>query len=207
MRLLGFIFSLDAFVAFTLIMLSISVLMFSLGTPKPYFPYLEQARQLAHDTLQVMATTSESQGGPTYLESAVANRNNPSALRQIMFKVAGGNSSHRGIIPQGYAYKLQFYNFNDPANPVFTAYDSGRDPLSDRYGKSFSKVQASATVFASLYDVPPNPGASPFCYISCFGYTPAGPAYPCNTTPCDSPTSNFQQGKNTIQLIRLVVYA
>ncbi|MEM4634034.1 MAG: hypothetical protein QW275_02670 [Candidatus Anstonellaceae archaeon] len=206
MRLRGFVFSLDAFVAFTLIMLTISLIVFTIGTPKPYFSYLEQAHQLAHDTLQAMASSSDSPDGQTYLEMAVANRGNREALRQIMFKVAGGNSTHRGIIPSGFGYKLQFYNLNDPSNPIYTAYDSGTDPLSDRYGKTFTKVQASASIFAPLYEVPPNPGASPFCYMNCFGYTPAGSAVPCNATPCDSPTSNFQHGKNTIQIVRLVVY-
>ena len=202
----GFIFSLDAFVAFTLTMLTISLFIFTIGTPKPYYASLEQAHQLAHDTLQAMATSSDTIGGQTYLEQAVAHRDDRAALREIMFRVAGGNSTYRGIIPKGFGYRLEFYNLNSPSNPITNAYDAGNDSQSDRYGKSFTKLQASANTFASLYTIQPKQGESPYCYLNCRGYGGLSYLDPCNSTPCNFPTSNFDPGRNTIQLVRLVVY-
>jgi len=206
MRQCGFIFSLDAFVAFTLTMLTISLFIFTIGTPKPYYSSLEQAHQLAHDTLQAMATSSDQLGGPTYLEQAISahRRNDDADLRRIMFQVAGGNSTSLGIIPKGFGYSLQFYNFNNQS--VSTAYDAGSDHLSDRYGKRFTKLQSSANTFASLYQIYPSVGESSYCYLSCYGYNGTGRSAFCNSTPCDTPPMYFNQGSNTIQLVRLVVY-
>ena len=55
----GFIFSLDAFVAFVLTMLTIGLLIFTISTPKAFYPSLEQAHVLAHDTLFALATTTD----------------------------------------------------------------------------------------------------------------------------------------------------
>jgi len=208
MRQCGFIFSLDAFVAFTLTMLTISLFIFTIGTPKPYYSSLEQAHQLAHDTLQAMATSSsELSGHPTYLEQAINayRENDGGAIRRIMFKVAGGNAtSDFGMIPKGFGYSLQFYNFSN--QNVSTAYDAGADPLSDRYGKKFTKLQASANTFASLYHLYPSVGESGYCYLTCRGYNGTDPSLNCNATPCDTPGMFFSAGSNTIQLVRLVVY-
>ncbi len=205
----GFIFSLDAFVAFTLTMITISLLIFTVGIPKPFYPSLEQAHQLAHDTLQVMATSSSDETDDTYLERYIGGHD-----PKILHKIAGGfegpdqEDSSRPIIPKGYGYRMEFYNFNDDEWSI--AYDAGTDGCdygSDRCGKKFTKLQASATTFASIYTVTPKPGESAFCYLSCKGYHgPEQYEVPCNTTPCDMPYSNFIPGNNSIQLVRLVVY-
>ncbi|MFA6489785.1 MAG: hypothetical protein WCT52_03825 [Candidatus Micrarchaeia archaeon] len=207
MRKAGFIFSLDAFVAFTLTMVTVGMLIFIIGTPQPFYPSLEQAHQLAHDTLAVLATSSDSPGAPgtlTYLERIIKDENE---ARGIMFRVAGGSDEYPGIIPKGFGYKLERYNFLANAWDAEPLYDAGSDPTSDRRGKNFTKLQASATTFASIYTVPPDPGESPYCYLSCFGYAGAGNyKSPCDAVPCNVSKWNFQQGNNSIQLIRLVVY-
>ncbi|MCX8174788.1 MAG: hypothetical protein N3E51_01120 [Candidatus Micrarchaeota archaeon] len=216
----GFIFSLDAFVAFTLIMMTIGLLIFTIGTPKPYYPSLEQTHQLAHDTLRVLATSSDSPSNPTYLEQIIGRSGLP--VNEIMYRVAGGRETsaegggvrYRPIIPKGYGFRLETYEFGafpSEKQRWVVLYDSSEDVLSDRYGKKFSKVQASATAFGSIYAVAPFQGKSPFCYLSCNGFDPSNPPsynlVPCNATPCDFPISNFMAGKNTIQLVRFVVYA
>ncbi|MFA4982669.1 MAG: hypothetical protein WC588_00475 [Candidatus Micrarchaeia archaeon] len=202
---LGFIFSLDAFIAFTLIMVTIGFLVFTIGTPKPFYSPLEQAHQLAYDTLNVLSTSSDTLGNPTYLEQILSGGDKDT----IMKKVAGGDSVNypNAIIPQGYGYRLESYNFNTGSWSPF--YDAGTYASNDRFGKRFTKVQASATTFASLYSTSPrNPGQSPYCYLSCFGYqSPGNYQLPCNATPCDMPISNFLPGNSSISLIRLVVYA
>jgi len=208
----GFIFSLDAFIAFTLIMVTVGMLLFIIGAPKSFYPSLEQAHQLAQDTLQVLATSSDgAAGSPTYLEQLMSGE----SAKPIMFKVAGGSAEYPGIIPAGFGYRLEKYNFKTGGWDADPLYDSGKDcaeshglPPSDRCGKEFTKIRASATTFASIYSSPPNPGKSPYCYLSCFGYpTEHNNEHPCDAAPCNVSKWNFDSGANSIQLVRLTVYA
>ena len=200
---LGFVFSLDAFVAFTLSMISISLLLFTIGTPKPYYPSLQQATELSHDALRALAASSPG-GQTTYLEYAISGRGSISRS-EAMNKVAGG------IIPSGFGYTLQVYNFS--SSSWATIYDSYSDPTSGRAGKTFTKLQASSTLFSSFYDVDPIRGESPYCYASCKGYNGTNSdgsqshAATCSVTPCETPTSGFLPGQNAVRLVRLTVYA
>ncbi len=214
MRHAGFIFSLDAFVAFTLIMITVGMLIFIIGTPKPYYSSLEQAHQLAYDTLSALATSSNAGGSPTYLEQIMGGV----SAKPIMFKVAGGNGTYPGIIPRGFGYRLEKYDFQTDEWNSQPIYDAGTDCngtsiygnfgyYSDRCGKSFTKLQASATMFASIYAKTPEPGASPYCYLSCLGYaSPGTNKEVCDTVPCNVSKWNFLPGNNSIGLVRLVVY-
>jgi len=214
----GFVFSLDAFVAFVLIMITINLLIFTIGTPKPYYTELESAHILAHDTLQVLATSGDAPA-QTYLERIL--RDDSSAdIPDIMRRVAGGKDNCipngcRPIIPRGYGYRLEYLNLDGvqpgESEDWQTLYDSGTDSNSDRRGKIFTKLQASATTFLSVYTFKPMPGGSPFCYKSCRGYginTAGEPVYAeqCDTTPCNTTTSNFRVGTNTVRVVRLIVY-
>ena len=229
MRARGFVFSLDAFVAFVLIMITINLLIFTIGAPKPYYTELEAAHILAHDTLSVLATSGdavqEGGTGQTYLERILTQ---DGATGSIMRKVAGGEigRAYNPIIPKGYGYRLEYLNL-DSAQAVETAgtggvpqgnedwqtlYDAGADcPSSDRCGKNFTKLQASAITFLSAYIFPPMPGKSPFCHAGCNGYGLSGNAEaiyaaPCDATPCNTTTSNFRIGKNAVRIVRLIVY-
>lgn len=203
----GFIFSLDAFVAFTLIMVTVSLLIFTIGTPKPYYPSLEQAHTLAHDTLEALATSSPSAGSPTYLEKIISAGSTLPAS-PIIIPVAGGDDAiSNPMIPKGFGYRLETVNINDGTTTL--VYDSKIDPNSDRYKKDFSKLQASSTIFTSIYSPAPIAARSPYCYFSCHGFDPNNPTSDvsnCSATPCDSPKSTLLPWQNSIQIVRLVVY-
>ena len=207
----GFVFSLDAFVAFVLIMITINLLIFTIGTPKPYYAELESAHILAHDTLQVLATSSDPETSSTYLETIL---NTEGSAGRIMRKVAGGGDalSYRPIIPKGYSYALQYLNLNysmqqpGAQEEWHTIYNASNDASSDRYGKRYTKLQASSTTFLSVYTLKPVPGESPFCYAGCRGYNVTNYAVQCDATPCDKRNSNFRIGENTVRVLRLIVY-
>ncbi|MEM2137715.1 MAG: hypothetical protein QW568_01375 [Candidatus Anstonellaceae archaeon] len=204
----GFIFSLDAFVAFTLIMITISLLIFLIGTPKPFYPSLEQAHMLAYDTLTVLATSTNGQGNPTYLEQ-IMNEGQSATTDEIMRKVAGGAANHSPIIPYGYGFRLEKLVFNADGSAVVSKvlYNSSSDTASDRYGKQFTKLQTSATTFMSIYSVPRRPGESPFCYLNCRGYDGGGSYLStCDKTPCNVSKSNFESGESEVVLVQLVVF-
>ena len=222
MRARGFVFSLDAFVAFVLIMVTVNLLIFTIGTPKPYQTELESAHILAHDTLSVLATSGDDGISGTYLERIMDSHG---SAHGIMVRVAGGDDSYHPIIPRGYGYRLEYLDVGktaadgtvdaaDGGEAWHVLYDAGTDgcPSSDRCGKHFTKLSASATTFLSMYAPMPYPGESPFCHAGCKGYE--GPdingastyASSCNVTPCDVVKSNFLPGENSIQIVRLVVY-
>ena len=215
MNVRGFIFSLDAFVAFVLIMITINLMIFTIGTPKPYHAELEAAHILAHDTLRVLATSGDSLQGAdqTYLERILASGSDRGAIDDIMSRVAGGNAAYRSIIPRGYGYRLEYLNIDTPGageDDWVLLYDAGTDGCaygSDRCGKSFTKLQASETTLLAGYDPMPAPGESPFCHAGCRGYESPGVYAPtCNVTLCDIVKSNFLPGSNALKIIRLVVY-
>jgi hypothetical protein len=220
MRKRGFVFSLDAFVAFVLIMVTVNFLIFTMGTPKAYHSELEAAHILAHDTLEVLATSGDEGVPETYLERILANQGDLQAIHEIMARVAGGNPNYYPIIPHGYGYKLDYLDWDSstPGNEVWQPlYDAGvdgcaRTPRSDRCGKNFTKLQASSTAFMSVYSPMPYPGESPFCHASCHGYEGVGAGgvilykSTCNVTPCDIVKSNFLPGQSSVRILRLVVY-
>lgn len=208
MRSHGFIFSLDAFVAFTLIMTTVGLLIFTIGIPQSFFPQLSQAHQLAYDTLFVLASGTDQPYVPehrTYLEQILQGGTDRSLLLR---QVAGGDPAYHGTIPRGYGYRLEVREFS-PSGPSSwqPLYDSAADPYSDRFNRNFSKLAASATTFLPVYLVQPRQGESQYCYLSCYGYQPDGNYSPsCNATPCEPPTPNFQSGQNSVQMVRLTVY-
>lgn len=204
----GFVFSLDAFVAFVLIAVAVTLIIFAAGTPKAYYSELTQAHQLAHDTLYALANSRETAGGQTYLERIFAGE----GAKSIMYKVAGGSPIYPSpIIPKGYGYRLEEYDFS--SGSWSKRFDSADPPDSDRYKKEYSKLQASSSTFVSLYTIPPRPGKSPFCHLGCKGYngidSNGNEIYlsNCTVTPCDSPTNMFIEGDHEVRLVRLVVYA
>jgi hypothetical protein len=208
MKKSGFIFSLDSFVAFTILILSVSFFIFIINIPNNYFLVLQQANQLAFDTLKIMATTSENSDSPTYLQEAFSaySTNDQAKMRNILFKVAGGNG--KGLIPKGYGYAIQFYDLS--TGRLDTFYDAGQDILSDRYGIKYTKFKVSASTFISTYSIKPSPGESPFCYLSCKGFDQATGRKDdsvCTATPCDSPISLFNPGENKLYLVRFIVYS
>ncbi|MEM4348770.1 MAG: hypothetical protein QXN37_04355 [Candidatus Anstonellaceae archaeon] len=210
----AFIFSVDAFVAFTLIMLTVSLLVFTVTSPKPYYYSLEQAHHLAYDTLQILSTATDNPSEGSYLEQILGGS---ADIHEVMLKIAGGDERGpnplRPIIPKGFGYSLEVYNFADGRWRML--YDSGDNPAaiikgcdlgSDRCGIRFSKLSASATSFGSVYLVPPHRGASPFCHLSCSGFGRSAGS-PCNATPCDIPISSFLPGNHSITIVRFTVYA
>lgn len=226
MKSRGFVFSLDAFVAFTLIAIVIGLLVFMIDVPQPFYTSLTQAHQLAYDTLNVLSTSSNGTAQDTYLEQILGDSECQRAaiMEQIAGGVAGG---YQPIIPVGYGYTLKEYDLDtDTWNVLFDSNDTNLCPGSHftlskicestgRCGKVYTKLQASASTFVSIYSVPPQPGQSPYCYLSCMGYnytnvatdTPVyEPHGQCTTVPCDMPTSNFVSGNNSIEIIELVVY-
>jgi hypothetical protein len=101
----GFVFSLDAFVAFSLILISIQSLLIISSTPRGYYRGLNQADYLAQDTLQAL-TVAQDPAAPdqTYLDDvsrAIAS-NRP--LVQSSNTIRATDS----LIPRPFSYAFLF---------------------------------------------------------------------------------------------------
>ncbi|VVB58802.1 Uncharacterised protein [Candidatus Anstonella stagnisolia] len=153
----AFVFSLDAFVALMLVLLAINSAIALSSVPKGYYSSLEQAHDLAKDTLRSMHSTQYN-AKLTYVDAVLVGGGDR--------LVAIANSAEKAI-PMQFGYR--FDKFNALTNTWETLYDSATDPSSSRYGKTQGKLSASYRLFFSSYENSLNRGESPFCYKSCSG--------------------------------------
>jgi hypothetical protein len=184
----AFIFSLDAFVAFTLVMLTINSMIASVSMPHGYYGSLEQAYDSAKDTMQSLAKTTDDPSHGSYLEQ-IANGAPGGLIRNTADK----------MIPSQFGYRFEKYYLGQRTTGIL--YDSSADQFNvARYkNHTYTKLKVSYDSLVTSYGVPPNPGASPWCYLHCGDGN-------CNRLPCDPPILNFSACEMQISVIRLTVY-
>jgi hypothetical protein len=185
----AFIFSLDAFVAFTLIMLTINSLIVSISMPRGYYGSLEQAYDSAKDTMQSLARTTNDPSQGSYLEQ-IANSGAPGSL---ILRTA------EKTIPQQFGYRFEKYYLGSHTTSIIydsSTYSSLNNP---RYkSHSYTKLKVSYDSLLTSYAIDPIRGQSPWCYLHCGGN--------CDRVPCNVPILNFSAGQMQIAVIRLTVY-
>ncbi len=209
----GYVFSLDAFVAFSLILISVQTLIVMSSSPAGYYYPLLQANYLAHDTLEVMkvakppcnATSCPQQ---TYMEiispyAIPANRCQGLEECQKWFRQLNEDN-----IPIQYSYAFYYDDLDGNSHLV---YDASADSSSKHYGIKYQRVQASAQTYLLGYYVPLHRGDSPYCNVVCKGYDAATNDYKspaaCVNVPCsDVPSSNFNPGVYKVGMLRMVVW-
>ncbi len=204
----AFIFSIDAFVAFSLVMLAIYSLFILVSVPESYYSTYEQAYDLASDTLVILDRTNES-AGTTYVEEMFDCALNSGSCN---FHQQNARKRIDEMIPEQWGYRVDFYDaaVGEWENVYDTSYQD--NPHKDRY----QKVQASSTIFVQGYSRSgmPDQGQSPYCYITGEGYglydgdyqTADAAGEDCTRNLCNPPTSNFNAGDLKTGLIKLTVY-
>ncbi len=176
----AFIFSLDAFVALSVILVTIYALFALVSTPKPYYTSFEQTYDFARDTLIALEHSEDATFGNAL--SSIASGDN----YYIHFYVDP-------VIPNQYGYRFEFYNTTSEEWRVI--YDTATDP-DTMHNKEYRKLKASAQTIV-FSDVPGSPASdNPFGYLSCSG----------DMTPCDMPDSFFDEGDSAVGIIRMTVY-
>lgn len=198
----AFVFSLDSFMAFSLVLITIYSLLVMVNLPKGYYSTLEQSYDLAKDTLTVLEHSKypTSGTGETYMQRLHhAYAQSGTADMGIARDTVGA------IIPVQWGYIIE-YSSGDTPGVWSTVYDTRNDLSSQNHHSNvkFRKVQSSATTIVSSYKKTPNTGTSPYCYLTLIGL-PAGQTT-CDT-PCDvlNTTSN-DAGDSDIGLIRITVF-
>lgn len=209
----GVIFSIDAFVAFGLILIAIYGLFVLIGTPNSYFTSLEQTADIAHDTLLSLSRLDN--GGISMLDTVARDydRSNPTLSPAV-------NSFAERAIPIQFGYRFEIYDTGLPV-PGWVELVAGRNPNRSNITYANAKIAASAQAPVTYYEIPRNTGQSPWCYQTCRGYEgigkdglpqyagigPGGKFAYCQNTPCSTPAnSSFVPGKLAIGWVRLTVF-
>jgi len=179
----AFIFSLDAFVAFTLALIALYSLIFFSAIPHAYYNSLLQAHDLAKDTLYTMYNAP----------SPDANYDN--LLVYTIFHKSKSNIPYADIpkyvddlIPEPFGYR---FDYKDSESGEWKElYDSNR--------RDYEKLQATAYSVVFGYNFPESSKDNPFTYLTCSG----GKSICVSDIEWYNPdNSDFE-----IKLIRLVVY-
>jgi len=205
----GFVFSLDAFVAFSLILISIQTMVLISASPAGYWKALLQAQLLAKDTLNDITTTMVGTGPAA-----------TSALGASSGRIAAGGSLYPSdaiiqisdkIIHKPYSYSYSYYDMN--TDKWTLVYNASKDegPDGPHANITFKRVEASAQKLVLDYASMPIRPESPYCNVYCKGWLGTTyddtPSESCIQTPCDAmPKSTYQPGNLTFGLLRLTVW-
>ena len=205
----GFVFSLDAFVSFSLIIIAIQSMIIISSAPSGYWHGLLQAEDLAKDTLHVVSNTMTDSGVTVVGDAST--------------RIMAGSKFYPGdniivmtnqLIPKPYSYAYHYYDLGtrnwtllyNASNPSFNT-----DPSEPHLNITFHRVAASSEQLVLDYSSPVIRPQSPYCNVFCHGWDPKSNTYSlpkdCTETPCDAmPSSNFQAGNLTFGLLRLTVW-
>lgn len=190
----AFIFSLDAFVAFTLILVVLHALVFLAAVPSSYYGGLMQADYLARDTLNSLANANAAQ-----VVSGYGYDYNITLLDYVFMNPSAATiQDYVGpLIPNEYGYRLEFWNSTSATYGVI--YDTkDRDDSEDPHNKYYHKLQVSAHALYFGYLKPREPTENPYCYVTCHGEG-------CSNL-CGNITSRYEKGTAKLGLVRLTVY-
>lgn len=209
----GFIFSIDAFVAFTFVLVVLHSLIFLAAVPSSYYGGLMQANYLARDTLSALAFTDASKiiCDPAQSDYAdcVSLYSGVSLSDYVMRHGSDRDvvRAHIGaLIPDQYGYRLELWHSD--SNSWEKIYDAA-DYLSDAgetHNRQYHKLMVSSYSLFFGYDSDVVRDYDyRYCYITC---NPGNydSAYAGCATPCDEPVSTYSKGKATLGLARLTVY-
>ncbi len=210
----GYVFSLDAFVAFTLILISIQAMILMTSLPKGYQRALLQADLLARDTLQTLSIAEprcpQNSGpcGSTYLELIYSGTLREACGSDLRDSCARVRTFLDDAIPPQYSYGLSFYDLSSGAWTDY--YDASNDVDSTHYGITYRRVKASSQIFMIGYSIPLYTGRSPYCNVECRGWDEQTksdkPPEQCGQVPCDVPRNNLDKGEFHTGLLRMTVW-
>lgn len=201
----AFIFSLDSFVSFSLILIAIQSMLAISSLPAGYYPGLLQADFLAQDTLQSLGQT-RCDPTRTCLDATLSSL--PAAIPDSVKTLTDR------LIPAPYSYAYSYFDFSTSA--WRTVYNASKDssPINPHYNITYHRVQASSQRLVQGYPQTPVIPRSPYCNVYCSGWDPAStpPGAPfgrgtCNLTPCQfNPKNNYDPGNFSIGILRLTVW-
>lgn len=162
----AFIFSLDAFVAFTLALVAIYSLIFFSSVPSAYYYLLTQGHYLSRDALMSLSTTvcsdayGECTASGSLLDNIVAQDNVVHRMNLISNTVGA-------MVPTQFGYIMEMSS--DQGQNWGVLYDTGAVP-SDPHAKKSKKLAVATQVMTFGYGGKVTKlQTSPYQYASCWG--------------------------------------
>ncbi len=186
----GFVFSLDAFVAFILALMAVYSLIFFSSIPSSYYYLLTQGHYLARDTLFAIATTECSEdyscGGISgSILDAVTSLETVPLRNQLVTESVGK------IVPNQFGYILEVSDDEGKTWMVIydtSAYPEGEDP----HAKKMNKMKVSSQIVSFGYTgTYQKPSESPFKYSSCNGGGMGGMVITCGEYLLSDPDASI----------------
>ena len=184
----AFIFSLDAFVAFTLALIAIYSLIFFSSIPSSYYYLLTQGHFLSRDVLMTLSTTECTE--PTYIcrnpgGSLIDNlvSQNNSAIRSALIDATVGK-----MVPAQFGYTVEMSDdLGVSWQLVYDTTNTSSSEPGDPHAKSGKKLSVSSQVltfgYSNAFSKPIN---STYSYLSCDGG--AGELITCGLSGAVNPT-------------------
>lgn len=198
----AFIFSLDAFVAFTLALLAIYSLIFFSSIPSSYYYLLSQGHYLSRDVLMALSTTTCTLDdypcvnvGGSLLDNIVSQDN--AALREDMIQNTVGR-----MVPDQFGYSMEMST--DKGGSWQLLYDTAGS-TSDPHAERARKLTVSSQVMTFGYSsTPGRPVNSTYSYLTCDG---SGGLVTCGASGNANPSSGGELVPSSdVQLVRITVY-
>jgi hypothetical protein len=189
----AFIFSFDAFVAFTLSLVAIYSLIFFSSVPTTHYTLLTQAHYLAKDSLTALSLTKCHDKdlcapGDTNISilDYVVLRADDTTAKQVVKGFLGR------LIPNQFGYKVE----KEEGGKWTTIYDTATDQ-EDAHAKAQKRLSVSSyvVVFNTKTKTPTNP----YKYITCNGEQ--------GLVPCTVPYSSQDMPESEIKLVKFTLYA
>jgi len=209
----GFIFSLDAFVAFSLILVSIQSILVVSSTPSGYYKSLLQAEYLAKDTLYALSSSNSSESPDQ--QASILDFSAGNAMRGQKFDYDREIIKKTNLaIPYPFSYAYHLYNSSSKEWRLLYNASSDSSTTDIRHGVRYWRVQAAANrLFVGYSDVQA-PGDSPYCNVMCKGYSQTNtntagyttPPADCTLVPCNVSKNTFDVGDFNVGILRLTVW-
>ncbi len=194
----AFIFSLDAFVAFTLALIAIYSLIFFSSIPSSYYYLLTQGHFLSRDVLMALSTTTCVQSyyclnpEASLLDNIASdkwdkNQDGSMPGRDSLVQATVGK-----MIPVQFGYTIESIDSQGASVPVYdTAKGDAGLPPAQQHAVTSKKLSISAEVmtfgYSSAYA---KPSASTYRYLSCNDGNPNAPMITCGLSDNQDPSSN-----------------
>ncbi len=173
----AFIFSLDSFIAFTLVLVAIYSLVFFSTVPSVYYSTITQANFLAKDAIYTLQNTPAPDSEGQSLFDLVINGN-----EDIIHEYLDP------LIPRQFGFEIIVGKDN-------VKY-STKDDDTTHHKRTVDRVYSSAHGVYIGYTDDFSFGEVPYGYITCEG----------DTVPCDPPPYIYEPGKPEVKMVRLAVF-
>lgn len=192
----AFIFSIDAFIAFTLSLVAIYSLIFFSSIPSAQYAVLTQAHYLAKDSLATLSLTK------CHATACGAENTDATVLDYIVFRTGGTphnaaqisaiNTYLEDAIPREFGYRIEVSS----GSSWETIYDTATD---DPLNHANSTKRLSVSSYTIVFNVDIGMAKNPYKYMTCNG----------ELVPCELPPEPIGGGQPHAQtkVVKFTVYA